>query len=218
MSFKAPVKSSGNFKLIAEDSYQAVCYAMFDIGTHKREYMGDERMAHEVVIIWEIPDERIEYEKDGQKLEGPKVISKRYTWSMNEKANLRKDMETWRGKEFTELEAADFDFEKLLGQNCILQIMHGTKKTGDKYAKIGSITKLLKGMEKKTAENPLSFFTFISPYVDENGVNFPESMPEWVVNVIKESMEYNAILDAGMDAQEPVPDYPPGEGSDDLPF
>jgi len=195
MSFKAPVGSSVKRELIPEDSFQSVCYALFDLGTHDSDYQGNVTEKREVVLIFEIPSLRIEYEKDGEKLEGPKVISKRYTWSMHEKANLRKDMETWRGKSFTDLEAADFDFEQLLGANCIIQVMHKEKSNGDKYAKIGSITKTLKGMEKLNPENPKGFFTFIAPYVENGEMNFADSMPEWVQNIIKESKEYKWIQD-----------------------
>jgi len=195
MALKAPVKESFERELIPEDSHQAVCYAVIDLGTHKSEWNGEERDRHEVVLSFEIPSLRIEYEKDGENFEGPKVISKRYTFSMSEKANLRKDMETWRGKPFTNLEAADFDFESLIGVNAILQVMHKEKKDGNKYAFIASITKILKGMEKLKPENPPMFFTFIAPYVDENGCHWPESMPEWMQKYIMESLEYGWILD-----------------------
>ena len=202
MTFKAPVKSGVKRELIPEDSYHAICYALFDLGTHENEFQGKVWDQRKVVLIWEIPSLRIKYEKDGEELEGPKVISKQYTWSMHEKANLRKDMETWRGKSFTDLEAADFDFEQIPGANGIIQVMHKEKKNGDKYAFIGSITKLMKGMDKLEPENPKSFFSFYAPYVDEVGFHFPESMPEWVKDTIKESREYSAIIDVASDFAE----------------
>ena len=145
---KAPVKETPERDLIPEDSFHAVCYCVADLGTHEAEYQGRTYDRREIVLIFEIPELRIKYQKDGEDIEGPKVISKRYTFSMSEKANLRKDMETWGGKSFNDVEAADFDFEKLLKANGIIQVMHKEKKNGDKYAFLGSITKLMKGMER----------------------------------------------------------------------
>jgi len=204
MSLKAPVPETIVRELIPEDSYHVVCYAVYDLGTHKADWQGSEYLRHEIVLIFEVPDQRIEYEKDGEKIEGPKAISKRYTFSMGDKANLRKDMETWRGKAFTSLEAADFDFEKLVGANAIIQVMHKEKKNGDKYAYIGSITKLLKGTALKNPENKLSFFSFYSPYVDEEGFHFPDNMPDWVQGVIKESDEYDIIANFNDDPKEEI--------------
>jgi len=202
MSLKAPVPDTIVRELIPEDSYHVICYAVYDLGTHKADWQGSEYLRHEIVLIFEVPDQRIEYKKDGEDLEGPKAISKRYTFSMGEKANLRKDMETWRGKAFNNLEAADFDFEKLVGANAIIQVMHKEKKNGDKYAYIGSITKLLKGTDLRHPENKKSFFSFYSPYVDEDGFHFPDNMPDWVQGVIKESDEYDIIANFNEEDQE----------------
>ena len=205
MSFQAPVKSGVKRDLIPEDSYHAVCYSLFDLGTHEDEYMGEKKEIRKVMLTFEIPSLRIEYEKDGIQMEGPRVISKKYTWSMHEKSNLRKDMETWRGKSFTDLEAADFDFEQMPGVNGIIQIMHKQPEKGDKYAFIGSITKLMKDMKKLAPDNPKVFFTFVPPWVTGEGVTFPETMPEWVQKIIKESREYNIMVN---EKELDVPDEP----------
>jgi hypothetical protein len=226
MTFTAPVKPSFKRELIPEDSYQAVCYSLYDLGTHESEWKGQKRNRHLVMLTWEIPALRIEYGKDDEKLEGPKVISKKYTWSMNENADLRKDMESWRGKGFTELEAQDFDFETLLGANCMLQILHKKPEGGEPYAYIASITKIAKGQEKLIPENPKTFFTFRPPFVDAAGVHWPETMPEWVRNIVKESHEYSMTLDTPleddpivMDAdEEKIVNGLEKNESDDIPF
>lgn len=206
MSFKAPVKSGTKRDPIPEDSYHAVCYSLFDLGTHENEYKGEVSDKRDVMLTFEIPSLRIEYEKDGIQMEGPRVISQKYTWSMHENANLRKAMEMWRGKSFTDLEAGDFDFEQLLGTNCILQVMHKiSKSTGEPYALIGSITKLMKDMPILKPENPKTFFTFTPPWVTGEGVTFPETMPDWVQKTIKESREYKIMVN---EKELDVPDEP----------
>lgn len=216
MAFNAPVKPSFEREIIPAGSYHAICYALFDLGTRDNEYMGQTTKRREIVLIFEIPELRINYKKDDEELEGPKVISKRYNWSMHEKSNLRHDMELWRGKEFTELEAKDFDFEKIPGANGIVHIIHRTKSNGDKYAAIESITKLMKGMDNKQPENSKSFWTFIAPYVDELGFHFPKTMPDWVIETIKKSDEYGYICDTAID----LPPEPSAEEEKDesIPF
>ena len=211
---RAPIKESVKRELIPAKSYQAICYAVYDLGTHENEYQGKVSDRREVVLIFEIPKLRIEYLKDGEPAEGPRVISKQYTFSMNEKANLRHDIDTWFGS-LSELQAIDFDFESLPGKNALLTIIHREKKNGDKYSAIGSISGLMDGMEELTAENPLSFFAFQAPYVDDVGIHFPKEMPDWIQDKIKKSNEYSYILDAGSDNQEPLPDEPIYEGSQD---
>jgi len=216
---KAPVKSGTQIELVPEDSYQAVCFAVYDLGTahHDGMYPGERR---EVLLIFEIPEQRIEIERDGKKIEYARSVSKKYTFSMSEKANLRKDMETWRGKGFTELEAIDFEFKDLLGANAIIQIIHQSSKADRVYAKIASITKLLKGMEKKEPERQLSFFCF-----DDGMDKLPEEMPQWIKNIIVLSNEYGYIMDAREDTgEQEEPSLEPNESGepknddDDLPF
>jgi hypothetical protein len=72
-------------------------------------------------------------------------VSKFYTLSLNEKANLRKDLESWRGKAFSDAEIENgFDIEKLIGANCYLNIAQNDKGK----SVISAINPLPKGMEK----------------------------------------------------------------------
>jgi hypothetical protein len=73
---------------------------------------------------------------------------KRYTLSLHEKANLRRELETWRGKKFTAEEGEGFDLEKLLGANCQLQVIHNEKDDGTVYANVQAIVPAGRGLEK----------------------------------------------------------------------
>ena len=101
MPLKFSNKGGGDFKGLSAGTYVSVCNAVVDLGIQPGSPMYPDPK-HKVWIRFEVPDERIEYERDGKKLEGPRVISKEYTASMHEKANLRKDLENWRGKAFTD--------------------------------------------------------------------------------------------------------------------
>lgn len=135
MSLTATNKG-GDFEMTPEGTHIARCYRIIDLGTQFNEQYGKNQQ--KVMIAWELPAELME---DGR----PFSVSKRYTLSLNKKANLRLALEAWRGKVFTDEEAQGFDLKKVLGQPCYLNITHETK--GDKtYTNITSILKLPKGV------------------------------------------------------------------------
>ena len=126
---------------IPAGNYIARCYQMIEIGTVKETILGKDRISPKVRIGWELPTElKVFKEENGEQ---PCVISKEYTLSMAEKANLRIALKSWRGKDFTEDEAKSFDITKLLGVPCMINIIHKPSKDGLKiYEEISGITPL----------------------------------------------------------------------------
>jgi hypothetical protein len=58
----------------------------------------------------------------------PMTISKNYTRSLAERATLRLDLESWRGKKFTEDERKfGFKLENILDKWCMISIVQSTK-------------------------------------------------------------------------------------------
>ena len=119
-------------------SWAATCIRIIDLGTQEREYQGKTSYRRQSLIIWEI---------DGQTDDKgePITISKAYTASLGEKANLRKDLECWRGRPFTSDELAGFDVRNLLGKSCLLNLIKVPGQKGEKVV-IASIGTLPKGM------------------------------------------------------------------------
>ena len=113
-------------ELIPAGNYIARCYQMIEIGTVEEIIIGEKKTLRKVRIGWELPDELRVF--NPEKGEQPCVISQEFTLSMNEKANLRKMLASWRGKDFTEDEARCFDISKLLGVPCMLNIIHKPSK------------------------------------------------------------------------------------------
>jgi len=105
--------------------HKAICYGVYDLGTQFNETFGNKN--HKVLLQWELPEARIDIQKDGEDLNLPRAQSKIYTLSLHEKANLRKDLESWRGKSFTATELEGFDLKNLLGVDCQLQVIHKTE-------------------------------------------------------------------------------------------
>jgi len=119
-----------------------------DLGKQRKEWQGQERVRPEIFIRWELPNERLEWtDKDGNPKEGPRVIGQTYTLALNDRANLRRDLEAWRGRAFTAEELAGFDVAKLLGAPCMVTVTH-SEKQGRTYANVTGVTGLPKGMPK----------------------------------------------------------------------
>ena len=194
----------------------ATCYGVFDIGTQEYVYNGKKVSSRKVIFVFEVPDARIEIEKDGKKENLPRAISEEYTVSLNKKSNLRPALESWRGRPFTEEELQGFDLFSVLGAPCMLNINHDVTKNGYPYAFIQSIVPLVKGMEKPKQENPSVTFSF----EESNSwpITFPEGIPEWIQKKAANSVEYRQIESASNASEVRGDEAPVEDGDDNVPF
>jgi hypothetical protein len=197
-------------ELIPAGNYVARCYKMVEIGTIPTEYLGETKMLHKVRIGWELPTELKVF--NPEKGEQPCVIDKEYTLSLGEKANLRKDLQSWRGKAFTEQEAEAFDITKLLGVPCMLNIIHvqGKKDATKTYQSIGSVSPMPKGLECPPQVNP----TFVFDFENYSQEKF-DTLPDFIKDTIKTSEEFKALTNPIADAKDETQKE---EEHDDLPF
>ena len=184
----------GDFEQCPAGSFAARCYQIIDLGHQTFEWKGEAKVAPKVRITWELN----EMMSDGR----PFSISREYTASIGEKANLRKDLEAWRGRPFSAEELRNFSLENVLGAPCLLGIVHKPSKDNSKvYANVGSIMALPKGMPSPELVNPAVKFdigTFdqkvfdgLSSYVqkkilmskelEENGIPQASSQDEPVI-------------------------------------
>ena len=149
MSLTVNAGSGGSteFENCPAGSFAARCYQIIDLGHQTFEWKGEAKVAPKVRITWELN----EMMSDGR----PFSISREYTASIGEKANLRKDLEAWRGRPFTAEELRNFSLENVLGAPCLLGVVHKPSKDGSKtYANVGSIMALPKGMACPELVNP----------------------------------------------------------------
>jgi hypothetical protein len=167
--------------------HQAVCAMVCDIGTHKGEYQGRQTMRHQIVVVWEINEKKQHGKFAGERFQ----LSRFYTLSLDAKATLRKDLQSWRGRPFTADELKGFDLENLKGANCFLNVIHVDDK-----AKISAITPLAKGMSK------------IEPTLTKE--------PDWVGKMRERSMEITGGEDPAHNRPRSEDAPPPIES--DLPF
>jgi hypothetical protein len=136
--------------LVPAGNHQAVCYDVWDIGLQKIEFKGKEMLKYQIVIAWEVNKVITVGEHAGKRFS----ISRKYTNSLGKKARLHKDIKSWRGKAFTKEELDNFDLEKLVGQNCFLNIVHSDPNTDGKvYSNVESIAQVPEGIQLLTPEN-----------------------------------------------------------------
>jgi len=173
MALTLPVGGGGggDFKRAPAGSHIAVCNMVADVGIQPGS-QSFPQPKRKLYLRFEIPGERVEYEKDGKQVEGPLTIGSFYTASMNEKATLRKHLEGWRGKGFTDTEAGSFDISKLLGAACMLSVIE-SENGGKTYSNIQNIGKMPKGIDSPKAENELLY------YADDNADGF-DDLPKWL--------------------------------------
>ena len=138
------------FEPIPEGSYTATCIRVIDMGTQTGAY-GPKR---KVLVTWEVPEHEVEDAYGDKK---PGLISQTYTASLSDKANLRRDLESWRGKKFTAEELKGFDLASVLGAGCLLGVVHNDSD-GKTYANISSILALPKGMPRAAPVHDLVNF------------------------------------------------------------
>lgn len=211
MGRTATDKGGADFAPAPAGTHIARCIELIDIGTHHDTYEGKETIREQVIVRWELPHELIE--RDGKS--EPMIVSKFYTNSLGDKANMRKDLEGWRGRAFTPEERAGFDLMNLLGKPCQVTIQH----TPAGKAKVIAVTGMTKGTVCPPQVNPSKSF-----WIEEWDGNIHDgpfaALPKGFQALIMASDEYKALIDAshaqGKQAQSPAPKTQ--DFDDDIPF
>jgi hypothetical protein len=128
----------GTGELHPEGLFAAVCVDVIDRGMVDTGAFG---FKHMIDIRWLTS---VEDEETGHRL----WVSRRYNNSLHEKANLRRDLQTWRGQKFTAEQLQRFDLETLLGKPCQVQIVQDTKPDGAVYANVTAVLPAAQGVPK----------------------------------------------------------------------
>ena len=185
-------KSEGNTSIpkLENGVYTVISSMMIDIGAQKS--VLDNNIRRKFIMVWNVVGEFIEVNKE--KL--PRVMSKEYTLSLNEKSNLRKDLQAWRGQAFTEEELQGFDILNVMNKPCQLQIIN-EEKNGKTYNNISAIMAMPKGMTVSTLDEITIFITNNA----ETWQNW-EKIPKWIQDKIKKSEGYE-----NSDLKKYVDDY-----------
>jgi hypothetical protein len=205
MAFVA-TKPVSNYTPPPAGMHIARCYRLIDLGTQPKSYQGKPTgEARKVMASWELlGDERMD---DGK----PFTISKSWFLSLHEKAALRKDLESWRGRPFTIEEEASFDVSKLLGAYCLLNVVQEQGNDGSLYTQIKAITPLIKGMPKPAAVNPDFIFD-----ADEPDMVAFEKFSDKMKELINGCREWRTKKAGGRPATTATNPASTGSGFDDM--
>lgn len=210
MAITATDTGGKDFKKVPPGCHFAICNMVVDLGIQQTTFKGQSKSQHKIYLRWEVPDERVTYEKDGKEVEGPCSIGATYTLSLSEKANLRKVLENWRGKPFTAEELKGFDVTTIAGKCCQIMIQHAT--SGDKtYANVTGVMGTSRD-QKERARNAKSEVGVLVFSLDDPDPEVRERLPNW----IKEKLQIRIAAPSAKQASANIPDD--NDFDDDIPF
>jgi hypothetical protein len=133
------------FPVHPEGQFAARCVDVIDLGESVSSFPGTQPyIAQKVALAFWTgeTDPNPEVKQDG-----PVTVVMEFTLSMGEKANLRKFLQSWRGKAYTDEQAKEgVPVDKLYGAAALVSVEQFTSKAGRKYARISSIAPLPKQM------------------------------------------------------------------------
>lgn len=199
-----------DFKKVPPGCHFAICNMVIDMGIQQTTFKGQSKAQHKIYLRWEVPDERVTYEKDGKEIEGPCSIGATYTLSLSEKANLRKVLENWRGKPFTADELKGFDVTTIAGKCCQIMVQHA--QSGDKtYANVTGVMGTSRDQKERAraAKSEVGVLVFS---LDDPDPEIHERLPNW----IKEKLEERIAAPSATKATATNPTDE--EFDDDIPF
>jgi hypothetical protein len=204
--------SGGSFERCPSGMHLARCYRIIDLGTQKSEYMGQVKYLHKISLGWEIHGTDDNGKPLRMKDNRPFAIFKNYTLSWSEKANLRLDLQSWRGKPFSQEEMRRFDLKNVLGAWCMINVIERTGQDNKTYTNVNGVTPvpaMIKQNGLPAAVNKNELFNIADPDMElfnsfsDHLKKKIEASPEWQKRKHSEPEPANVFS---------------GEPSEDIPF
>lgn len=188
--------SGGGFDPHPEGQFPVVCVDVVDLGEKLEEFQGKTKIMAKLALVF-VSGER---QKDEHK--SLALITAEMTNSAGEKANLRKFVESWRGKSYTAAQVAEgLPISKLHGQPALVSVEHVTTRANRQFAKIRAISPLPKGLTPPDA-----------------GLVEEYTRPKFLED--KKAQYAEAVAKYRATESDPGPDLPPPDDDPDgpLPF
>lgn len=135
-------KSDNKYPKPDPGTHIARCVQMIDLGTYEDTRWDDSYPKREILLGFEFP-------AMDQGEHGPVMLWKRFTFSLNEKAALRKELKKWRGRDYTAEElAAGVDVSSVVGQPCQVSVEEwSNSQTGKSGVSISGLAKPMEGLD-----------------------------------------------------------------------
>jgi len=215
MSLTARDSGGGSFTPVTPGMHLARCYRIVDVGTQTSTYDGKTRHLQKVMLQFEVHGE----DDSGKPLvtaKGePMSISKNFTLSLAEKATMRKDLQAWRGRDFTPEELRGFELKNVLGAWAMITASKALGGNGKEYTNIVSINPVPVSIKKAGLPegfNKLAMFVISNPDME---------LFETFGNSLKEKITSSPEWRARSPAPQLAPDRPLSgfdDMDDDIPF
>lgn len=128
-----------------EGPVAAVCVDVVDLGLRPESFQGQPAVAKDkTALVFRTAETR----EDGK----PWELSIELTTSLGKKSNMRRLLEAWRGKPYTDEETKKqgIPLDKLAGVPALLTVSHQVSAKGNTYAKIMAVGPLPKAMAALT--------------------------------------------------------------------
>lgn len=162
--------------------YIAVCVYSIDLGEQLCEYKDKTKSYNNQVRLgFELIGETVEI--DGK--QEPRVLSRTLNFTRSKNGGLRKFVQSWLGRAFTDDEFNELDTNDLVGRSAQLSVV--LNETGE-YANIDTIMQLPKGMAAPAPVSPLIRYD-MEPWDDAAFA----ALPDWAQEQVKKSTQYQKL-------------------------
>jgi len=186
--------AGGDYPTLEIGGYPAYVVGITDIGLHETNF----GLKHQIVFTFELPLNKGSDDR-------PYHLVNKYTLSLNEKANLRKDLEQMKGKippeKLQDQEFVDTIFQKALGTKVQISVGQYTNKEGYVNNCVDQVGRAVKGMEYP----PIEGDTWLLDLDNFDQAVF-DKLPEWLQKKVTEGRK---LL-----AEPPVTASTPASSSD----
>lgn len=170
-------------KAICSGTHVARCHQVIDLGSQFKTFQHNPpRRVREFWLGFEFPT--LAKEEGSQYIA---TVGTKFTYSMGDKAHLRKLLETWRGRAYkpTELDKHSFDkLYHLLGQPVQVTLSSYVSKANNKTGyNIDAVVPLMEGVRVPDAVNKPAFLNLQEEVLDWGTLNdLPKFLRGWVMD------------------------------------
>lgn len=185
------VKQAGiDFGRVEDGTYPARIVQVIDLGIQPQTHHKTHEILPSkpvVMITWEFPTSRVEFENDEGTTSLPRWVSKEYTISRSDKSNLMKLVNALAPKAK--------DISELINLPCMVQI--GSTSGGN--AKVINVLPPMSGIEIADLENDTSYFDFDHPEQE-----LFDTLKKWQQRRVREADNYEGFADTWGELEEEV--------------
>ena len=206
----------GEFTPVPQGMHLARCYRVIDLGTQESSYLGTVKHLPKVMVQFEVHGEDDSGNPIVTAKGEPMSISKNFTLSLGEMATLRKDLQTWRGREFTAEELRGFELKNVLGAWAMISVIKAMGANGKEYTNIAAILSVPPAIKKTgmpDGHNELKMFS-----IDEPDMVLFDSFSNGLREKIQKSPEWQARGNSIASAPVKASTGSINDMDDDIPF